>query len=187
MPINKPNTRGDKASVDSDQPAWVKTLMDGITKLDEKIDGLDDRFTNLLKSIQAENTSLRTDLTSLSDKLSDYLHSSTTSNRSRLIRMECYSMRENVIISGISDPGNDEDEQTLRNTVCHLFSSTMQANMTDVVIARCHRLRKSAKRTGPRDVIVRFYTQLGKSAIMKCARNLRGGDIFINDQYPREI
>jgi uncharacterized phage infection (PIP) family protein YhgE len=162
MPINKPNTRGDKASVDSDQPAWIKTLMDGITKLDEKIDGLDDRFTNLLKSIQAENTSLRTDLTSLSDKLSnltnivkrqqgeiDYLHSSTTSNRSRLIRMECYSMRENVILSGISDPGNDEDEQTLRNTVCHLFSSTMQANMTDVVIARCHRLRKSAKRSGP--------------------------------------
>lgn len=186
--------------MDSDQPAWAKTIMDGISKLDEKIDALDDRFTNLLKPIQAENLSLRTDLTSLSDKLSDlsdivkrqqgeidYLRSSTTSNRSRQIRMECYSMRDNVILSGVSDPGNDEDEQTLRNTVCDLFSSVMNVNMTDVVIARCHRLRKSAKRTGPRDVIVRFSTHLGKFAVMKCARNLRGRDIYVNDQYPREI
>ena len=200
MPTNKPNTRGDRASVDSEQPAWAKSLMDGITKLDEKIVALDDRFTNLLKPIQAENISLRTDLTSLSDKVSDltnivkrqqgeiaYLRSSTTANRSRLIRMECYSMRENIIISGLSDPGNDEDEQTLRNTVCDLFSSTMHVDMTDVVIARCHRLRKSAKRSGPRDVIVRFSTQLGKSAVMKCASNLRGHHIYINDQYPREI
>ena len=103
--------------------------------------------------------------------------------------MESYSMRENVIISGIDDSPPDETESDLLVKLSDLFSREMSVDMSNVTIVRCHRLRKFAGRPGPRNVIVRFSSHLGKVSVMKSARNLKGREhpIYINDQFPKEI
>ena len=163
-----------------------------VTKIDQK-------FTDLLKPIQIENEHLRRDVTTLSDDVEslkqtvalqqgmiDYLRSSSRANRDRHIRTESYSMRENVIISGIQET-RGEAEPDPRDTMMELFRDDMSADMSSVTLVRCHRLGMYGDL--PRNVLVRFSTHLGKMAVMKSARNLKDREdpIYINDQFPTEV
>ena len=200
----RPHTRGPTSTEPA--PDWAKALQDEtvtVLKLEitAAVDKLDNKFTNIRKPIKAENVKLRKDITSLTEtvaKLSNqialhngmvgYLRARNKSNRDRQIRMESYSMRENIIISGMAE-SSVETESDLYEKLEDLFSRDMSVDMSNVSIVRCHRLRKFANRSGPRNVIVRFSSHLGKMAVMKSARNLKGRTIpiFINDQFPREI
>jgi ribA/ribD-fused uncharacterized protein len=210
----KPVTRGSTSTSDQQAtaqrnggaeqaPAWAKALNDEtIATVKAEIANIDQKFTDLLKPIIEENTSLRRDVTAMSEDVDrlrqkvllqqgmiDHLRSSAKSNRDRQIRMESYSMRENIIISGMVESSN-ETEADLRDKLMELFSTDMSADMTNVLIVKCHRLRKLASNhDGNRNVIVTLSTHLGKMAIMTSARNLkdRPDRIYINDQFPREI
>lgn len=188
-------------------PAWAKALHNQTiamvkSEITAAVDRIDEKFANLLKPIQKENVNLRSDVKELQDDVNrlreqmltqqgmiSYLNTCVKVNQERQIRMESYSMRENIVISGI-DESRDESEAVLHDKLRTLFSVDMSADMSNVNIVRCHRLRKSPNApAGARNVIVRFSTHQGKISIMKSARNLKGRTkpIYINDQLPKEI
>ena len=202
---SKPQTRGPTTT--ETFPALAKALQDETIsvlklKIIAAVDELDKKFTNLLKPIKSENVKLRTDVISLTETVNkltnqialqngtiDYLSACSRTNRNRQIRMESYSMREHFIISGIDDSTPGEMDSDLLVKLMDLFSHEMSVDMSNVTIVRCHRLRKFASCPGPRNVIVRFSSHLGKISVMKSARNLKGREhpIYINDQFPKEI
>jgi hypothetical protein len=97
-------------------------------------------------------------------------------------------MRENIIISGL-DEEDRETEDRLYDTLIELFSTDMSLDMSRIHIVRCHRLAKSAKKAGPRNVIVRFSTHNSKKTVLYPAYKLKGRSkpLYINEQFPREI
>jgi len=173
-----------------------------IAKVKSEIANIDQTFTDLLKPMKEENTSLRRDVTAMSKGVDilrqkvilqrgmiDYLCNSVKSNRNRQIRMDSCSVRENIIISGIVESSN-ETEVELYDILMELFSTYTSADMSNVIIVKCHRLRKLASNhDGNRNVIVIFSTHRGKMAIRESARNLknRPDRIYINDQFKKEI
>ena len=139
-------------------------------------------------SILSDNVSTLTHTVERQRGMIDYLSSCVRINKDRQVRLESYSMRENVIISGIAEE-KGESASELYDAITNLFSEDMSADMSNVNIVRCHRLGKHTPGQGHRKVIVRFSSHLGKLAILKAARNLKDRDdpVFINEQFPREI
>ena len=155
---------------------------------------IDQNITELQKHFNTENIALRKITTELTQKVTfqqdmlDYLGAKCKATTDRLIKLESYSMRENIIISGL-DEEERETEDNLYDTLMELFSTDMSLDMSNIHIVRCHRLAKGAKKTGPRDVIVRFSTHNGKTTVLYSAHKLKGRNkpLYINEQFPKEI
>ena len=195
-------TRASSASVtDTSVPAWAVSLQQEIraihVKLDTVTDVIEVKIKSLLEPIQTENSKLNDKVSDLTQQVSDQQHQINSlrvkckSTTDRLIKLEAYSMRENIIISGIPEI-RGENDQSLRTTLCTIFSEDMEIDMSDINIVRCHRLgnpNRSNKKAGPRDVIVRFATQSNKMYVLSSARKLKGREtpIYINEQFPKEI
>jgi len=188
---------------DPEAPAWAVNLQaDTVDKLkdyfkDEIVKAtaqIQANITSLLKPIEDENISLRKVTNELTNKVTvqqgliDYMRTNTGETRSRLIRLEAYSMRENLIITGL-DEVKGETEDILYDSLIKLFSGDMAVDMSNIQIVRCHRLSRGVKRAGPRDVIARFATLTGKKKVLYSGYRLKGrtSPIFINEQFPREV
>lgn len=107
----------------------------------------------------------------------------------RIIQIEAYSMRENVLISGLDD--DESDNAGLLKKVINILESDLELN--DVTILRCHRVPnpKHVPDGTPRNVILRLVLREDVSRILKAAKKLKDRvgkyPMYINQQYPREI
>ncbi len=121
-----------------------------------------------MEPIKSENESLRK---MIEHQMNQIKHLNEKCDRSieRTIRVEAYSMRENIIISGMVEE-KEESETDLRVSVTKLFTEDMQVDMTNTRLLACHRMRGNQT---PRDIIVGFDNHSGKKAAMKNAYHLK--------------
>ena len=136
---------------------------------------LEDKITKLLQPLSTENSTLRDSVKELKDKVCghqfqlNYLRNKCKSTTDRLLRLESYSMRENLIFTGIVDhPG--ESEESLEDKLMNIFDEELSLDISSINIVRCHRLYRKHKQTGNRDVIVRFSSLASKNAIEPTSR-----------------
>ena len=189
-------TRSSVSSTDTAPPAWAVTIQDDLSFLKGKIDSIPADIAAILEPIKSENIKLSEKVHDLEDKVRDqqcditYLKSKCQSTSDRLIRMEAYSMRENLVLTGIEE-SEDESESSLIDKLMDIFQNDMDLDTSNFNVVKCHRLYKPkhSVRSGPRDVIVRFTSQRTKSYILSATGKLkdRPQPLYINEQYPREI
>ena len=181
-------------------PAWAQALQSDFNSLRVKIynipSEIEKSIASVLEPIKSDNARLNVKVVNLEHRVChqqnqiDLLRSRTKRSTDRIIRMEAYSMRENIKISGIEE-SSDETEDSLVDTLMDIFGDDMELDTSMISINRCHRLYKSKAyaRTGPRDVIVRFSSHRNKSYVLSATGKLkdRENPIYMNDQFPKEI
>lgn len=118
----------------------------------------------------------------------DILRLKYQSTEDRLIRLEAYSMKDNLIISGLAET-NGESTGDLVNALIDLFTTDLGLKLTAMYIKVCHRLASTSSKKGIRDVIVSFTTPIVKSTVLRASSLLKGraSPIYINEQLPKEV
>ena len=207
MPPKKPPASSQEAAVSlpEQQPAWAVALRSDITatikaeikemvqdfteQLKTKIDEVHDT----VKSVSADYTKLETKYTELQKTVQsqksqiDHLTTMCTESRDRVIKMESYSMRENLIFSGFAEVPN-ETEDMICHMLLQLFCDEMYLDVTDITVVSCHRLGTyDQKARRPRDIIARFSKHSSKKKVLFASKQLAGRaiPIYINEQFPR--
>ncbi|KAM7306031.1 uncharacterized protein ISCGN_015927 [Ixodes scapularis] len=131
------------------------------------------------------------------DKLTDYVEVIKDLNRridslenlvrqqaEKLIEFETRSRRHNLLVFGLLEE-NGESESTLKAAVVDtLFRETLGVQVQTV--ERIHRLGKK-KPGSPRPVILGFYDSREKEQVLRNCRKLKGSQIRISNDYPKEI
>ena len=188
-------------------PAWVNTLRQNIVSdlkkdLKQMVDEVKKELTTkidemnaTIKTMSHEYQTLASQYDTLKQSVhnhqshTDYMRSKWTEQRDRLIKLENYSMRENLIFSGLPEYPN-ETEESIRKVLTDLFSDDLKLDVSDLNIISCHRLGALDKTSDrPRDIIARFSRHSSKKAVLYAAKKLAGRDnpIYINEQFPKEI
>ena len=107
-------TRSSVSSTDTAPPAWAVTIQDDLSFLKGKNDSIPADIAAMLEPIKSENIKLNEKVHDLEDKVRDqqcditYLKSKCQSTSDRLIRMEAYSMRENLVLTGVTNQGGSK-------------------------------------------------------------------------------
>ena len=103
----------------------------------------------------------------------------------KVTSLEAHSRRDNLLIDGITE-GEPDD---VTSKVKHIFKTKLNLeNVEDMKIVRCHRLgvrRRNAKQ--PRTVIIKFHWFGDRTAVWQARKNLKGSNIFIKEDFPKEI
>ena len=107
----------------------------------------------------------------------------------RLIYMESQSRRENLLIDGIPEVAGQEN---CLKTVYEIFEKSLKIdNAKDIKIVRCHRMgpprQQRGANTRPRPIIVKFHWFGDREKVWNSRKNLKDTDIFLNEDFPREI
>lgn len=125
----------DRVNSDSEPPAWAVALQSNADnemkafiseQMKSSMETLDAHVSALLSPILEANQKLSRDVVQLTEKvdhqqaLIKHMRASCDVTKERLIKLESYSMRENIIISGLDEPGQETDD-TLYDDVMALF------------------------------------------------------------------
>ena len=98
----------------------------------------------------------------------------------RNIKLEAYTRRENMRIYSV----NEESEENIEDVVRHLFLSKMQIPPEAVKAIKTSSQRSQSR---PRPVIARFSHYQDKEFVRSFYKKLKGTDIGISDDFPKEI
>lgn len=95
---------------------------------------------------------------------------------------EAQSRRNNLVFDGIIEtPGETwaDTEEKVKNILVDKLKLQL-----DIEVERAHRTGKSmAANTRPRPIVVKFLRFKDRSAVLERAKNLRGTNIYINEDY----
>lgn len=96
------------------------------------------------------------------------------------------SMKHNMIVTGIADPGLGQKEDCVQLATDFLLKNMKiekKRLAKEIVVDVAHRLGR-----GPnRPMIIRFTTHSGRVAAMSFCGNLKGTNFFVRDQLPPEM
>ena len=102
--------------------------------------------------------------------------------------LESYSKRDNLLIHGVKDEGNDDDESCIA-LVRSIFIEQLglsEADATNMVFVRCHRMgRKSPY--GKRPIIVRFQYYADRQCIWNKRFHLKGTAYSLHENFANEV
>ena len=164
----------------------------------KKLDSISRDIQNLRKSLehnQNEVSDIRNKIGQIENnhqKLSaqvadiEFLRQENILLKSRLERLEMYSRRDNLIITGLAE---SEDEDT-QNVVQTFFQTLLKEAYKPVPLVRCHRLgvkvRENRGNKG-RPFIVRFANSFDRERIWSKRRELKGSDVWLNEDFPATV
>ena len=110
--------------------------------------------------------------------------------KQRNIKLEAYTRRENIRIFNIKEEPDENVEERVRS----LFVTKLQIPPEAVKAIRFERVHRISTKTSsqrsqsrPRSVIARFSHYQDKEFVRSFYKNLKGTDIGISDDFPKEI
>ena len=99
----------------------------------------------------------------------------------RLEKLELYSRRDNLIITGLQETEDENPTEVLAEFFSTLVEDT-------IPIVRCHRLgSKSNSGASPRPMIVRFTSYTDRMTIWGKRFNLKGRDVWLKEDFPDSV
>ena len=103
-----------------------------------------------------------------------------------LLDMQCRSMRDNLIFSGIEEGnGTDTPEETVRHFMTNNLKMSPEV-VRDITFSRVHRLGRPVDgKTRP--IIARFEHYKQRELVKSRGNKLKGSSLWINEQFPEEI
>ena len=143
-----------------------------------------------IKTLKNEICGLREELKSVRDSL-DFANQEIETLKRRNIKLEAYTGRENIRIFNLREEAEENTERVVRN----LLVSKMQIPLEKVKNIRFERVHRIPRKTAtqnqtplnrPNTVIARFSHYQDKEFVPSFYKNLKGTDIGISDDFPRE-
>ena len=105
--------------------------------------------------------------------------------KDQLLHLDWYIRRENLKIRGIPGDADESNVITVRKVRELLVDKLKLPNGNDIIFQRCHRLRQVSG--GVSDVIIRFAWYSDREAVWKKRFELKGSNIYINEDLPFEM
>ena len=184
-------------------PAWVETLKnDIISSLKSEVENITEKFKKEIKreikeSMESAELVKKVEINrkeiNEQHSISKVMQRKCRETNERLQKLESYTMRENLVFSGIPEQ-EGETEDAIRKSICDVFRTKMNITNADQIrISRCHRLNRTipSNKTGdsvrPRDIIVRFQYYPDRMSVLHSGKMLKGSGIYVNEHFPREI
>lgn len=106
--------------------------------------------------------------------------------RNDIIDMKARSMRDNLLFCNIPEEQSPENtEKVVREFMCSNLKMTKE-KVDEIKIERVHRTgpRRFNK---PRNIVAKFSYFKDRESVRKEARNLKGSNYFVSEQFPPEI
>ena len=156
----------------------VKDLKDSLNFAQENITQLQTELAKTTATVEEHGDDL------------DSMDADIEALKRRNIKLEAYTRRENMRIYNV----NEESEENIEDVVRNLFVSKMQIPPEAVKAIRFERVHRIPTKTSsqrsqsrPRPVIARFSHYQDKEFVRSFYKNLKGTDIGISDDFPKEI
>jgi len=189
----------------STMPSDIECLMTEIRTLTQSVNDLRTDISSIKKDIsqiRIMTDSVEKSLQGVSKTVTELEHRAKlsetevnllkykyTSLQERVIKMEAYSRKDNLLISGITEPEKETDLDCLKS-VYNVFSNTLGIpDAQNMRIVRCHRLGspRNNQTKKPRTIIVKFHWFGDRVKVWENRKNLKGTGIFLNEDLPHEI
>ena len=171
------------ADIDRDaisKPGSIEEALDRVKRhLSSQIDGVDNSvefLSKIIEDLREELQVTKAELKHTKDLENDIntLKLQNKQMHQKLLDLENYSRRENLIISGILENETEKDSKT----VCSEFFKDKLKINKPIEIIRCHRIGKPG---GKRPLIVRFREYEDKELVLKQRKLLKNSAIYLND------
>ncbi len=173
-----------KAVTENVEQTIRKELNNLETKIESSTDAKCERVMNKCME-HIDRMSNRVDLAMLQiEGMHEFMRKVDTKNTDRLIRLEDYSRRNNLLFSGfeeVKDEKSSDCVKKIRNELAKIPGK----NLKDCKIERCHRNGKF-RQGKSRDIIVKFLSFDDRKAASEGRSNLSQG-IFVRADHAKEI
>ena len=119
-------------------------------------------------------------------KQHDNLVAAMETLKDKMVKMEAYSRRDNLVFDGI--PESENEDCTAK--VMSVIKDKMKVTDTESIkVTRCHRLgpKSPGPRARPRSIIIKFHYYPDKETVWKAKKNLAKQNIWVREDFPQEI
>lgn len=120
-----------------------------------------------------------------SERVNALLRKDLVDTKTYATDLETYSRRSNLNIDGIVESGNESTQDSERK-VLRMFKDKLNLDVENILIERCHRYGKPAAGKN-RPIKIRFNWYKDREAVWAKRTMLKGSNIFIREDYPRDI
>jgi ribA/ribD-fused uncharacterized protein len=179
---------------DNEPPAWaVKMQNDLKIMMEETTAKQTATLEKSIKQVEGRITCVE-ERNAVHDEMIGYLRDEHDNLADRVAKLECQSMNNNILLSGISEQ-DKENETNLKAALMTLFQDELELDYTDITITSCYRLRKQMINSShggkepPRNVVAKLVSKSEVDVVLKAAKKLKGRQepIYINPQFPSDI
>lgn len=142
-----------------------------------------------IESLQKENNEMHTKVLNLTTTI-DSLKTENKLLKESILDIQCRSMRDNLVFSGIPEQTQDNPEQAIKDFMLSALKLSKET-VNNITFHRVHRLgtnnKKNADTKRPRPIVAKFEHYKQKELVKSKGKELRGTSFGLNDQYPRVI
>lgn len=143
---------------------------DNFKKLESKIEAFEKRVT----ALEAENGGLKREMRVMKVEFGE-----------KIDYLENYSRRENIIIHGMDQPSGKETWEECEEKVVNMLNKKCKMSKDLIKFERVHRVAKP--NNGKQLIIARCQSFKIRENIMKEKHLLKGTEIFINEDFSKEV
>lgn len=158
---------------------------------DESILNFNDKYDQIL-SENSNNDKLLKDLCTQVDRMQveqEALYEQQSKSESRITDLQCRSMRDNLLFTGIEEPELQENEfEDTENTLNQFLSKEMNINRA-IPFHRVHRLGPvDRNQSYPRHIVAKFEHFKDRESVRRAApKTLKNKPFGVREQFPKEI
>ncbi len=173
--VTQLNSKQDKSELSLTE---LKTAIEDSTTTSREALNIDRQLSHENKTLRIEVDQVKfrnSQLSSENDKLTE-----------RIIKLESHSRRDDLIFEGVAESTPDDVHVKL----LAIFKDKLKLeNPENIKIVRAHRLGKRNPGTysEPRSIIVKFHWYGDRTEVWQAKKNLKGSNIFVNKDFPREM
>lgn len=139
-----------------------------------------------IDTLVQENKELRGTVTNLSTQVTRLSNENNTMKET-ILDLQCRSMRDNLIFSGIPLPQDTPDDP--ENAIKEFMKTSLkipEITVNEITFHRVHRLTAKDNRKPPA-IIAKFEHYKHKELVKSKGKELKGTTYGLNDQFPKTI
>lgn len=153
-----------------------------IPPLKEKVCELEKSVNFLSKSYDAVRGELKANYEELKRMEKESNSQVLNETHRRVSDLECRSMRDNLLFTGVPEQHRENAEETIKEII-----ETKMGIRQTIEFERVHRLGNHAPSGRPRALVAKFSRFKDREMIRTNAKNLKGTNIGIHEQFSKEI
>ncbi|KAL4000606.1 solute carrier family 15, member 5 [Sarotherodon galilaeus] len=139
-----------------------------------------------VETLAAENATLRESVKCLTENVSQ-LNRENKKIKETVIDLQARGMRDNLVFSGIPESAGEDAETTVKSFI-KTNLKLPEDTVKNITFDRVHRIGPMQAVAGrPRPIVGKFGHFKQKEQVKSCGRELKGTDLSVNDQFPKEI
>ncbi len=169
-------------------PAWARPLCKLIATMATSQHASHNELVATKESLGRRVIQSELVITQLKEKIAK-LEAEKSELKQRMVSLESYQRRENLVFHGIDEAPAWESFNVLRDKIRDKILQKLNIpNYENIKFDRIHRLgAKKENQARPRPIIVKFTFYSDKEAVLYANHHLRGTHYYISEDFPKEI